>query len=392
MVSATPYPFVLASARDVHVAQGLRRVVTTAQAADLPDRVRLLLADSSASAGAPRVVVGALPFDPRKPAHLYQPERWTRPLPSSAGAHAAWPPTTDARPRVWTVEAVPTRAVYRRAVASAVQELARERASLQKVVLARTLVLHADAAIDAGGVFERLAADRAVTAFSVPLPPCVGGGRRVLVGATPELLAARHGRIVSSQPLAGSARRRPLASDDRDAAEALARSEKDRREHKTVVEWIADRLTPFCRTLQVPKSPSLVSTASMWHLGSTIAGTLRDAGVSALEVAQALHPTPAVCGTPYERAFDVIDALEPFERDFYAGAVGWTDANGDGEWHVAIRCAEICGRSARLFAGAGIVRGSSPAEEVAETSGKFVALLRALGVDEEGRTFPGTDL
>jgi len=129
----------------------------------------------------------------------------------------------------------------------------------------------------------------------------------------------------------------------------------------------------------------------MWHLGSTIEGVLRDPDVTALELALAIHPTPAVCGTPFDEALDVIGQLEPFDRDFYSGAVGWTDARGDGEWHVAIRCAEICGTSARLFAGAGIVDGSDPAAEAAETSGKFTALLRALGVDEQGRSF-GDDL
>lgn len=392
MSSPAAYPFVLTSARDVHVADGLRRIVTLSKLSDLPDRVRHLLADAGTGDRAPRVVVGALPFAADGDAHIFQPERWSRPLPSSGAAHGVWPPLHGSDPRVWSVQAVPTRAAYRKAVATAVQALTTPGADLRKVVLARTLLLHADRPIDAGSVFRRLAVDRAVTTFAVPLPPCEGGSRRVLVGATPELLAARHGRIVSSRPLAGSARRRPVASDDRDAAELLARSEKDLREHAAVVEWIADHLAPYCRRLHVPKSPSLVSTASMWHLGSTIEGDLRDTDVSSLQLALALHPTPAVCGTPYQRASDLIRELEPFERGFYSGAVGWNDASGDGEWHVSIRCAEICGTSARLFAGAGIVRGSDPAQEVAETSGKFVALLRALGVDEDGRSFPGTEL
>lgn len=392
MSNVAAHPFVLASAREVRVAHGLRRIVTAARTVDLPDRVRHLLTDPASDREAPRVVVGALPYAATSSAHLFQPERWSHPLPSSAGALNAWGAPRATRPRSWTVNAVPSRSGYQRAVARALEELSGDAASLRKVVLARSLELRADAPIDAASVFTRLSSDRAVTAYSVPLPPCAGGARRVLIGATPELLAARHGRIVSSRPLAGSSRRRPVASDDRDAAEALARSAKDLREHATVVEWITDHLAPYCRQLRVPKSPSLMSTASMWHLGSTIEGVLRAGDVSALELAIALHPTPAVCGTPYDRASALIGELEPFDRGFYSGAVGWTDANGDGEWFVAIRCAELCGASARLFAGAGIVAGSDPASEAAETSGKFVALLHALGVDEDGQAFSGHDL
>src|SRR5690606_19347789 len=101
-----------------------------------------------------------------------------------------------------------------------------------------------------------------------------------------------------------------------------------------------------------------------------------------------LHPTPAVCGLPGELARETIAELEPFDRGFFAGAVGWTDARGDGRWLVAIRCAELSGSTARLFAGAGIVAGSRPADEAAETSAKFLAMLRAFGIDEEGHTLP----
>ncbi len=365
-------------------------MVTASRSGDLPDRVRRLLADADRDEAVAPVVVGALPFNATSQPHVFQPDRWVRRLPTS-NVHAPWPEAPGRHPERWTVRAVPPRADYRRAVAAALAAMAQDDTP-RKVVLARTLQLDADAPIDPALLFSRLSIDRAVTTFAVPLRPCAGGQARALIGATPELLAAKQGLAVSSRPLAGSARRRPAASDDRDAAETLARSEKDRREHATVVEWIADRLAPFCRTLKVPHSPSLVSTASMWHLGSTIEGTLRDPDTSSLEVALALHPTPAVCGTPHDWAATTIDALEPFDRDFYAGAVGWNDARGNGEWFVAIRCAEICGASARLFAGAGIVRGSSPAAEAAETSAKFVALLRALGIDEEGRTFSGADL
>ena len=379
MSEVAAYPFILASARDVHIARGLHRVVTATHRADLPSRVRHLLTQG-ADGKAPGVVVGALPFQLSSPPRLYQPAHWSRPLPSSIPGQRFWPTTPSRAPRRWTLDEVPPRPDYERAVATVLDEMGRNR-RLRKVVLARTLEATADVEIDPAHVFARLCADKAVTAFSVPLAPAADSQRRVLLGATPELLAARTGPHVTSRPLAGSTRRRADATSDRQAAEALARSAKDLREHAAVVEWIADRLAPRCRTLTVPRSPSLVSTASMWHLGSTIAGTLRDPEVTALDIALDLHPTPAVCGTPLDRARALIAALEPFDRAYYSGAVGWTDANGDGEWHVAIRCAEVCGRCARLFAGAGIVRGSDPTAEAAETAAKFGALRTALAID-----------
>ena len=123
----------------------------------------------------------------------------------------------------------------------------------------------------------------------------------------------------------------------------------------------------------------------MWHLGTRIVGTLKERDTPVVELAAALHPTPAVCGLPRDRAAAVIHELEGYDRDFYAGAVGWTDSAGDVEWYVSIRCAEIAGTRVRLYAGAGIVAGSDPLAEADETSAKFVAMLTALGIDETGR-------
>jgi isochorismate synthase len=119
----------------------------------------------------------------------------------------------------------------------------------------------------------------------------------------------------------------------------------------------------------------------MWHLGTTITGELADPDVSVLRLAAALHPTPAVCGTPTAVARDLVGELEPFDRGYYAGAVGWVDTSGDGEWAVAIRCAEVAARSLRLYAGGGILPASDPEAELAETSAKFQTLLRAMGLD-----------
>lgn len=121
----------------------------------------------------------------------------------------------------------------------------------------------------------------------------------------------------------------------------------------------------------------------MWHLSTRVVGELKDSSTSSLQLATALHPTPAICGTPTDLARASIRALEPFDREFYTGMVGWMDAAGDGEWVVTIRCAEVEGRLLRLFAGAGIVPESIPDEELAETSAKFQTMLRAMGMDRE---------
>jgi isochorismate synthase len=280
----------------------------------------------------------------------------------------------------YRVTAWPSRRDYERAVARALELMessASGREALRKVVLARTLTVDGRVPFDPAAIVERLREDPGITAFSVPLPDD-DRGRRTLVGATPELLLRREGLTVTSMPLAGSARRGADESQDRAAAEALVKSSKDLREHAVVVEWIADHLSSRCHSLRVSSKPRLVATRSLWHLATPIQGRLRDESASSVELAAALHPTPAVCGMPADLARTTIQELEPFERGFFAGAVGWCAANGDGVWMMAIRCAQLSDTSARLFAGAGIVPGSTPGSEADETFAKFGALLEAL--------------
>jgi isochorismate synthase len=156
---------------------------------------------------------------------------------------------------------------------------------------------------------------------------------------------------------------------------------KEQREHRLVAEAVADALTPFCSKLVVDSEASVTSTATLWHLHTAIKGTLKPDAPDALTIAAALHPTPAVCGTPQAAAAELIGRLEPFDRRFFAGLVGWVDALGDGEWALTLRCAEVSGSTARLHAGAGIVAGSEPALEDLETEAKFGVGLRALGVE-----------
>jgi isochorismate synthase len=266
---------------------------------------------------------------------------------------------------------LPTAEGYEGIVREAVARI--DRGVLRKVVLARTIEVTADRALDPRLLAQRLrAVDPDAYTFAVPTRD------GVLVGASPELLVSRHGLEVASNPLAGSAARSGDPDEDRANADALVGSAKDREEHAIVVESVAETLGGFCAELRWDPEPVLRETPNVWHLSTRFRGVLREPAPSALEVVAALHPTPAVAGTPRDEALAAIAELEPFDRGRYAGAVGWVDADGDGEWAIALRCAELRGDRATLYAGAGIVARSDPASELDETERKFRAFLDAL--------------
>ncbi|MBI1205759.1 MAG: isochorismate synthase [Azospirillum sp.] len=378
--------FVLISNQDCLVGLGAAQALPACARSDVLPLLPGFFADA-VRRGGPPLLVGALPFDVDRPVQLFQPQRLARdPAELDAAIAASGRGTSVWHRSGWRLQAEPTADRYADAVSAALSLLSPATAgaagtsdppALNKVVLARSLVLEAAAPRDLGRLLRILQTDGSVTTFAVPLPAAAGTPPRVLVGATPELLLEKRGTRVRSLPLAGSARRRPDPGADRAAAAALAKSDKDLREHALVVEAILDGLSPYCRDLRAPAA-ELVSTATMWHLATRIDGQLRDATLSSLELVAVLHPTPAVCGHPRDRARAVIGQLETFDRGFFTGAVGWCDHHGDGRWLVAIRCAELCGGTARLYAGAGIVPGSLPQAEVAETDAKFSTMLNAL--------------
>jgi isochorismate synthase len=325
-------------------------------------------------------LVGAMPFDRAGHDYLYQPNTITAgdSLPVRA-ARAG-----DLNSQQWLVSAEPPAEDYGRAVSRALDMMEASKASaelLRKVVLSRSLNIRAPRSIDLDALMQHLAQDRSINAFQTPLP----GGSAALVGASPELLVSRKGREVVSHPLAGSARRYADPARDRESAKWLENSDKNQREHREVIGAITDILAPYCSDIQIPDGTTLRATATMWHLGTRIVATLKDEDTSAADLAAALHPTPAVCGMPRLASAKAITELEEYDRGFYAGAVGWVDRSGDGEWYVALRCAEVDDRNVRLYAGAGIVPGSEPEAEIDETSAKFLAMLTALGIDESGR-------
>jgi menaquinone-specific isochorismate synthase len=274
----------------------------------------------------------------------------------------AWPATTLDR----TAEQ-PDRAAWTAAVDDALARIAAGR--LDKVVLARQVMVELDGGLVPAAVVDRLRRDQG-SCFA-----CAAGA---YVGASPELLARRRGRLVVSRPLAGTAAQGGSPGDDRRLVAAMAASPKEQAEHRLVVDDVRARLGRLCRDVSAGAQPDVLRLATVAHLATTITGRLRDPAVTALTIAAALHPTPAVAGVPRRAALAAVAELEGFDRGVYAGPVGWVDARGDGDWAVALRGATLDGRRARLVAGAGIVAGSDPDAEWDETEAKLDAMRSAL--------------
>jgi menaquinone-specific isochorismate synthase len=238
-----------------------------------------------------------------------------------------------------------------------------------KVVLGREVLVEANRQLVPVDVLRRLHA---------LYPSCILFAAEGFLGASPELLISRIGRNVASHPLAGTIPHSGDPEADARAATGLLASAKERHEHQLVVDAVAEALRPLCDRLDVPETPSIVSLRNVCHLGTLVRGRLAGERPSALDLVAALHPTPAVSGTPNEEALAYLREVEGFDRGHYAGPVGWLDRHGDGAWAVGIRSAEVRGHCARLFAGVGVVADSDPATELAETQLKLQALLAAV--------------
>jgi menaquinone-specific isochorismate synthase len=241
---------------------------------------------------------------------------------------------------------------------------------LDKVVLARDVIAQVDGVLDARHLLLNLA-ER--------YPSCWTFSVAGLIGATPELLVRRTGDLVTSRVLAGTVRRQGDEAADAGLALALLDSGKDLEEHRYAVRSVARALAAHCTDLDVPEGPRVLALANVQHLATDVTGQLAD-GASVLALVASLHPTAAVCGTPTERALALIREIEGMDRGRYAGPVGWFDADGDGEFGIALRCAEVDEQTGtvRSFAGCGIVAGSSPDLELAESTAKLVPIRDAL--------------
>ncbi len=279
-----------------------------------------------------------------------------------AAPTAPAPAPVPVAPSRFDVRGVADRAAWAAAVEYVLARIAS--GDVEKVVLSREVRIDADRAFDLGALLAHLRRAQ---------PGCFVFADGGFVGATPELLVRRRGRDVSCRPMAGTLPRR--GRDDPRAA--LRSSGKDAHEHTVVIDAVTHELDRWCGGLSVSE-PEAVAFADVVHLVTHVDARVTDPTISALDLACALHPTPAVAGTPRDRALALIEQLEPTPRGNYAGPVGWVNADGDGEFAVALRCAQVDGSVARLHAGAGIVAGSIAGAEWDETGAKFDPMLRAL--------------
>ena len=260
---------------------------------------------------------------------------------------------------------------WRTQVGSAIDAI--KSGKLEKVVLARDISASSKSEINVRGLLQRLEIEYPSTWIFL-----VDG----LIGATPELLVRLSKSLVTSRVLAGTIRK--TGNEDRDLtlAASLAKSSKDLEEHEYAVRSVADALAPFCSSTNVPESPFVLHLSNVMHLATDVTGVLNDSAKQAdiFTLIEKLHPSAAVCGTPTEEAKQLIKKLEQMNRGRYAGPVGWIDAHNDGEVAIALRCGELSSdrKMIRIFAGCGIVAGSDPVNEFAESQAKLMPMRTAL--------------
>lgn len=339
--------------------------------------------------GSGPVAFAALPFDPDALGELIVPDivvaadpggrRWVTFFndgPGSASVEAVLSSVAEAEsavhrgpePTQLTLQSMMTPENWRDNVVGQGRQAIRN-GELDKCVLARELMVRANADFDPAVVISRLA-------LTFPLANLflIDG----FIGASPELLVARLNDVVRAHPLAGTLPRSTDPDRDRTLAAELLASDKNRWEHRITIDWLLDNLLPYCSYVDAEPEPSIVTMANVHHLGTLVEGRLSSPPAPVLELVAALHPTPAVGGSPQKEALAVITEIERAERGRYGGPVGWVDAAGNGEFAVGIRSAQVAGTEARLFAGVGVVADSDPESELAETRAKFRAMLGAL--------------
>lgn len=345
---------------------------------------RIAVDDEVGVPGSGAIAIGALPFDVNQPASLVVPElvvgraddgtRWVTSInPSGAepalddliaradttsrdGGGTEFRVASERDPREWCDELVAARDALRGGAAD-------------KVVLARAITIETTTDIDRHAVTSRLRAS---------YPSCMLYAVDGFVGASPELLVARAGDQVRSHPMAGTAPRSDDPTTDARLAASLIASTKDQQEHRLTIDMVHDTLLPWCSYLDEEAEPSIVAMANVQHLATLVEGRLSTPPASVIELMVALHPTPAVCGSPRAAALELIARHEGMDRGRFGGPVGWVDGDGNGAWAVGIRSADIAGRRARLLAGVGVLPDSDPDAELAETRAKLQALLGAI--------------
>jgi menaquinone-specific isochorismate synthase len=342
-----------------------------------------VLSDEIDAPGSGPVAFGALPFLPGVGTDLVVPDvmvgrsedgtRWLTVVGRDVPADAPPLPHDDRSgddgvgPSSFQVTSSRPPADWKKAVATATDRI--DAGELDKVVLAREIVVTADRPIPVGDVLARLRHG---------YPGCFLFSVDGFLGASPELLVSRLGDVVRAQPMAGTAPRRGDPEADARLAAALLADPTYRHEHQVTIDMVHDTLLRFSSYVDYEPEPTVVALANVAHLATSVEGRLSHPPASVLDLVEALHPTPAVCGRPRDVALALIAEIEDLDRDRYAGAVGWVDAGGNGQWAVGIRCALVEGRVARVYGGNGIVSGSDPATELTETRAKLQAILGAI--------------
>jgi menaquinone-specific isochorismate synthase len=338
--------------------------------------------DAVGAAGTGAVAFGALPFVPGGPARLVVPEviagraedgtRWVTTVtpaerPAPPDPDIAGPRANRHQPQTYTLTGAHSPEWWSDLVQQATKAMAG--GDFEKVVLARQVDVTTDQPIDRLAVLERL---------RTGYPGCHIVGIGAFVAASPELLVAVAGDIVRAHPMAGTAPRGGDPAADQRLAASLLASSTYRHEHQVTIDVVHDTLLNWCSYVDYEAEPSVVAVANLQHLATLVEGRLSQPTPSVLDLVAALHPTPAVAGRPRDVAVEWIARHEGIDRGRYAGAAGWVDAAGNGAWAVSVRCAEIEGTTARVWAGNGIVADSDPVTELAETRVKFQAMLSAL--------------
>jgi menaquinone-specific isochorismate synthase len=289
-------------------------------------------------------------------------ENSTRPIP------AVKPVSFGGEYRLFLLPGAMSPEAFRGAVSEAVNRI--HHGDLHKVVLARDLIGQAPVNADVR---------RALSALALRYPDCWTYSVDGLIGSSPETLVRVSNSSVTARILAGTISRGADADTDHDQAVALATSHKEKDEHEFAVQSVVGALRPHSSCLAISEVPFTLKLPNLWHLATDFEGRLSD-GSTSLDLIAALHPTAAVAGTPTQDALHMIDTLEPFDRGRYAGPVGWVGADGDGEWAVALRCAQITeSGSITAYAGAGVVAESDPEREFFETRMKFRPIVEAFG-------------
>jgi menaquinone-specific isochorismate synthase len=336
------------------------------------------IADSVHSSGTGPVLFTSFSFDRNEESFAFIPEvvvgkkgdkSWITWIGAGSQPSLAESPMVHATQEFSWSAGTLSEAEWKKRVGQAIEKI--ESGSVEKVVLARDLIATADADIDVRPILRSLAENYPATwVFSVA----------GLIGATPELLLRLSRGMVTSRVLAGTIPKTGDDSKDLALAGSLARSSKDLEEHEFAVRSVADALEPFCSSTNVPDAPFVLHLANVMHLATDVTGALIESkkDIDVFSLLKSLHPSAAVCGTPRNKAFDVIEEIEGMNRGRYAGPVGWVDARGDGELGIALRSGQIDKNQIRIFAGCGIVSGSNSDVEVAESLAKFAAMQSAL--------------